>query len=82
MLLAALAAPMSTEQECLGCGVDFDTDDGVCPECGWDPADFAERGRYGLAKSGHGEPSDDGDDGDDADRSGSVGPPPGPGGLI
>lgn len=69
---------MGAEQECLGCGVDFDTDDGVCPECGWDPADFAERGRYGLAKSGHGEPEDEGDGG----RSGAGGPPPGPGGLL
>ena len=28
---------MSTDQECLGCGVDFDYDEGACPDCGRDP---------------------------------------------
>ncbi|MFB6102050.1 MAG: hypothetical protein ABEJ73_05740 [Haloplanus sp.] len=65
---------MGAENECLGCGVDFDYDVGTCPECGWSPADFGERGRYGLAKPGHGEPDDESD--------GSGGPPPGPGGLL
>ncbi|MFB6194594.1 MAG: hypothetical protein ABEI80_00345 [Haloplanus sp.] len=66
---------MTLEGECLGCGVDFDYGDGCCPACGWEPSDFADRGRYGLAKPGHGEPEDDGSDG-------PGGPPPGPGGLL
>jgi hypothetical protein len=66
---------MGAENECLGCGIDVDYDEGACPECGWDPADFAARGRYGLAKPGHGEPKEGDDDG-------SGGPPPGPGGLL
>jgi len=65
---------MGAENECLGCGVDFDYDEDACPECGWDPQEFAARGRYGLATPGHGEPDDDGD--------GASGPPPGPGGLL
>ncbi|GAB6860531.1 hypothetical protein ACFR97_08655 [Haloplanus litoreus] len=69
---------MGAENECLGCGVDIDYDADACPECGWDPADFAARGRYGLAKPGHGEPGDDGD----GDRDGASAPPPGPGGLL
>ncbi|WP_251341784.1 hypothetical protein [Haloplanus halophilus] len=68
---------MGAENECLGCGVDFDYDLEACPECGWSPRDFAARGRYGLAKPGHGEPEDDGD----GERDGG-GPPPGPGGLL
>jgi protein PhnA len=67
---------MGAENECLGCGVDFDYDESACPECGWDPEDFATRGRYGLEKSGHGEP-------DDGERDGGPGgPPPGPKGLL
>jgi|GEM_PF-1872377 len=69
---------MGAENECLGCGVDFNYDEGACPDCGWDPQEFAARGRYGLAKPGHGEPEDDGD----GERDGPSGPPPGPGGLI
>jgi protein PhnA len=70
---------MGAENECLGCGVDFDYDLDACPACGWEPADFAARGRYGLAKSGHGEPDDEGDGERDG---GPSGPPPGPGGLL
>ncbi|GAA0210354.1 MULTISPECIES: hypothetical protein [Halobaculum] len=77
---------MAAINECLGCGVDFDHSDGDCPECGWSPAEFSERGRYGLAKEGHGEPEDGGDadrDGAGDDRDGgSRGPPPGPKGLL
>jgi len=69
---------MAAVNECLGCGVDFDYAEGACPECGWSPEAFAERGRYGLAKPGHGEPEDGGDD--RGSGSGS-GPPPGPDGL-
>ncbi|WP_277553731.1 hypothetical protein [Halobaculum limi] len=70
---------MAAINECLGCGEEFDHSDGECPECGWSAADFAGRGRYGLAKEGHGEPGDEGD----GDRGGSSsGPPPGPDGLI
>jgi len=58
--------------ECLGCGIEFDYREGECPECGRDPAQFRERGRHGLARPGHGEPTGDG----------SGGPPPGPGGLV
>ncbi|WP_049935166.1 hypothetical protein [Haloplanus natans] len=70
---------MGAENECLGCGVDFDYDEGACPECGWDPRDFSARGRYGLAKPGHGEPDDE----SDGERDGGPsGPPPGPKGLF
>ena len=58
--------------ECLGCGAEFDYDVGSCPACGWDPEEFRERGRHGLARSGHGEPDDDG----------GGGPPPGPKGAT
>jgi protein PhnA len=58
--------------ECLGCGTEIDYSEGVCPECGWDPREFRERGRHALEKEGHGEPEED--------RSG--GGPPGPGGLV
>ncbi|MEF8977980.1 MAG: hypothetical protein V5A39_03790 [Haloarculaceae archaeon] len=58
--------------ECLGCGTEFDYRDGACPECGWDPEQFRERGRHGLAKAGHGEPEGDG----------NGGPPSGPGALT
>ena len=54
--------------ECLGCGTKFDYDDGACPECGWNPEEFRERARHGLARPGHGEPESDG----------GAGPPPGP----
>jgi len=64
---------MHMDGECLGCGITFEYSDGECPECGWEPAAFRDRGRYGLGKPGHGEPEDD---------SGSSGPPPGPGGLV
>ncbi|MFC7097969.1 hypothetical protein [Halobaculum marinum] len=74
---------MAAINECLGCGVDFDHSDGDCPECGWSAREFAGRGRYGLAKDGHGEPEDDGDgDGDRGGRGSARGPPPGPDGLI
>ena len=70
---------MGAENECLGCGVDYDYDEGACPECGWDPREFAADGRYGLSKAGHGEP----DDGGDGERNGGPGgPPPGPKGLF
>lgn len=65
---------MPMHGECLGCGIEFDYSEGECPECGWDPEEFRERGRHGLEKEGHGEPDDDGDD--------TGGPPPGPGGLL
>jgi protein PhnA len=71
---------MGAENECLGCGVDFDYDEGVCPACGWDPQAFAARGRYGLAKPGYGEPDEDGDG--DGEHDGPSGPPPGPRGLF
>jgi len=58
--------------ECLGCGITIDYTE-PCPECGWDPESFRERGRHDLDESGHGEPESD---------SGSGGPPPGPGGLL
>lgn len=63
---------MPMEGECLGCGTAFDYTDGECPECGWDPDDFRERGRHGLSTDGHGEPEDSGS---------SSGPPPGPDSL-
>ncbi len=59
--------------ECLGCGTEIDYSEGACPECGWDPEDFRERGRYNLETGGHGEPEDD---------SSGSGPPAGPGGLT
>jgi hypothetical protein len=62
------------EGECLGCGTDLDYTLAACPECGWEPGAFRERGRYRLERDGHGEPEEDG-------TSGS-GPPPGPGGLL
>jgi hypothetical protein len=68
---------MAAVNECLGCGVDVDYAEGACPECGWDPAALAERGRYGLAKPGHGEPEGEGE----RTESGGGGPPPGPDGL-
>lgn len=63
---------MSMTGECLGCGVDFDYAEDACPECGWEPAGFRERGRHGLAKEGHGEPESDS----------GTGPPPGPDSLL
>ncbi|UIP00698.1 hypothetical protein Hbl1158_04885 [Halobaculum sp. CBA1158] len=70
---------MAAINECLGCGVEFDHADGECPSCGWNAESFAERGRYGLAKEGHGEPDDE----EEGSRDGeSSGPPPGPDGLI
>jgi len=71
---------MGAVNECLGCGVDYDYDydGGTCPECGWDPREFAARGRYGLAKSGHSEPTGEGD----GERESPSGPPPGPDSLI
>jgi len=62
------------DRRCLGCGIEIDYSEGVCPECGWDVAEFRARGRHGLEKPGHGEPESDSD--------GSSGPPPGPGGLL
>ena len=73
---------MAAINECLGCGVEFDHGEGACPECGWSADGFAERGRYGLATAGHGEPDDGGDGERDDDRGGTRGPPPGPKGLI
>ena len=70
---------MGAENECLGCGVDFDYDEGVRPECDWDPRDFSARSRYGLANPGHREPDDEGDGERDG---GPSGPPPGPKGLL
>ncbi|PSP81764.1 hypothetical protein BRC88_01405 [Halobacteriales archaeon QS_4_69_225] len=58
--------------ECLGCGAEFDYDVGSCPARGWNPEEFREQGRHGLARSGHGEPDDDG----------GGGPPPGPKGAT
>lgn len=51
---------MNTATPCLGCGEPFDYDEEVCPACGWDRSEWIERGRHGLADSGHGEPDDDG----------------------
>lgn len=50
---------MSSETACLGCGEAFDWDDTVCPECGWNRDEWAESGRHGLSKDGHGEPADE-----------------------
>lgn len=37
---------------CQRCSEEFDWQKDSCPHCGWDRADWTERGRYGLAKSG------------------------------
>lgn len=63
---------MGMTGECLGCGIEIDYQESECPECGWDPKEFRDRGRHGLSKEGHGEPEE---------TSGSGGPPPGPDGL-
>ncbi|WP_058367283.1 hypothetical protein [Haloparvum sedimenti] len=51
---------MNTDTDCLGCGEPFDWGEERCPACGWEVADWRERGRHGLAEPGHGEPEDDG----------------------
>ncbi|SNZ15053.1 hypothetical protein SAMN06269185_2362 [Natronoarchaeum philippinense] len=51
---------MNTDTACLGCGEPFDWDDGTCPDCGWCCDEWADRGRHGLEKEGHGEPPEDG----------------------
>lgn len=73
-LLSARSIYADVIGECLGCGLDLDYTEESCPDCGWEPADFRARGRYGLSKPGHGEQEEDGDSGD--------GPPPGPNGLV
>lgn len=42
---------MPIESPCLRCDATFDYDGGECPECGWNAAEFRERGRYGLSRS-------------------------------
>jgi len=64
--------PAHMDGECLGCGIEFEYDEGDCPECGWGPEAFRARGRHGLGRPGHGEPEDDS----------SGGPPPGPDGVT
>lgn len=43
--------------KCLGCGVEIDYSTGACPECGWNPAEFRERGRHGGADTGNPTPT-------------------------
>lgn len=36
---------------CQRCSAEFDWNEDECPECGWNKREWAEAGRYGLAKS-------------------------------
>lgn len=36
---------------CQRCSEEFDWREDTCPNCGWEKDEWAEQGRYGLAKS-------------------------------
>lgn len=36
---------------CQRCSEEFDWNEDTCPNCGWDRAEWAEDGRYGLGRS-------------------------------
>ncbi|MFW5917038.1 MAG: hypothetical protein ACOCRD_01365 [Halorubrum sp.] len=65
---------MNTENACLGCGEPFDWGDRECPECGWNRDEWAERGRHGLEKEGHGEPDEESRSGGRGGGLGGLGP--------
>lgn len=65
---------MNTDTACLGCGEPFDWEAGDCPACGWSRNEWADRGRHGLEKDGHGEPDEDGKAGGAGGGLGGLGP--------
>ncbi len=65
---------MNMNTDCLGCGEPFDWSEGRCPDCGWDRDAWAESGRHGLEKEGHGEPEEDDRPGGSGGGMGGLGP--------